>query len=84
MKAWMMAFDHPYFAVTGRTGEFRIEKLPPGKLEFRFWQERVGYLDDANGKLKKGILHVTIQPGKTTNVTIELNAKTLQLDKKPK
>jgi plastocyanin len=82
MKAWMMAFDHPYFAVTGKTGEFRIEKLPPGKMQFRFWQERAGYVNSADGKLKKGILEVTIQPGKTTEVTIALDAKSLQLDKK--
>jgi hypothetical protein len=84
MKAWMMAFDHPYFAVSGKTGTFRIEKLPPGKLQFRFWQERAGYLKSGDGTLKKGILEVTIRPGKTTDVTIALDAKSLQLDKNSK
>lgn len=31
MSAWIYVFDHPYFAVTNKAGEFRIENVPAGK-----------------------------------------------------
>jgi plastocyanin len=30
MSAWVFVFDHPYFAVTGKDGSFRLPPLPPG------------------------------------------------------
>lgn len=80
MKAWLLPLDHPYFAVTGKQGQFTIEKLPAGKLEFRLWQERAGYVN--NGKVKNSILEVAIQPGQTTEVRIELDAESLGIGKK--
>jgi hypothetical protein len=31
MFAWMTVIDHPYFAVTGKDGTFKISDVPPGK-----------------------------------------------------
>jgi plastocyanin len=31
MAAWVYVFDHPYHAVTGRGGEFRLPPVPPGR-----------------------------------------------------
>lgn len=45
MKAWWLTIDHPYATITDKQGKFKIEKLPAGKIEFRVWHERVGYID---------------------------------------
>ncbi len=43
---WMNAFagvlDHPYFAVTGDDGSFKIANLPPGTYTLVAWQEKLG------------------------------------------
>ena len=31
MAAWVYVFDHPYHAVTGERGEFRLPPVPPGR-----------------------------------------------------
>jgi plastocyanin len=31
MFAWVTVVDHPYFAVTGKDGSFKISNVPPGK-----------------------------------------------------
>ena len=31
MYAWVTVFDHPYFAVSGKDGTFKIANVPPGK-----------------------------------------------------
>ena len=42
MNAQVAVVDHPYFAVTGEDGSFRIEGLEPGSYEVRIWHETVG------------------------------------------
>lgn len=42
MKAYVGVFDHPYFAVTGADGRFRLDKLPPGDYVVEAWHERFG------------------------------------------
>jgi len=41
---WVAVFDHPFFAVTGNDGAFRIENLPPGKYVLEAWHEKFGTL----------------------------------------
>jgi hypothetical protein len=31
MLAWVTVVDHPYFALTGKDGKFKISNVPPGK-----------------------------------------------------
>lgn len=31
MFAWVSVFDNPYFAISGKDGEFVIKDVPPGK-----------------------------------------------------
>jgi hypothetical protein len=31
MFSWITVVDHPYFAVTGKDGTFKISNVPPGK-----------------------------------------------------
>jgi hypothetical protein len=36
--AYIAAFDHPYHAVTGSDGAFRIDSLPPGTYTIKVWR----------------------------------------------
>ena len=42
MKAWLGVLPHPFFAVTGADGSFRISGLPPGTYTIEAWHERYG------------------------------------------
>lgn len=42
MKSWVVVAEHPFYAVTGPAGEFRLAGLPPGKYRLRLWQEALG------------------------------------------
>jgi hypothetical protein len=71
-SAFILPLDHPYVNITKEDGRFRISKLPVGKLEFQFWQERAGYIK--RSKSKKGRLKMTIKPGTNDLGTIKLAA----------
>ena len=65
MSTYVLVLDHPYAVVTDKDGKFKIEKLPVGELEFRYWHERPGYVEKAvkikieNGKSKDlGVIKV--------------------------
>lgn len=30
MRAWIFVFDHPWYAITARNGQYRLEKIPEG------------------------------------------------------
>ena len=49
MKANLMVFDHPFFAVTNHDGSFEITGVPAGTQKIVIWQEKVGYVN-AGGK----------------------------------
>ena len=70
MSAYMMVFDHPYFAVTGEDGSFEIAKVPAGTLKLVSWQESIGYGEGGN----KG-QDVEVKPDSVTEITITLKAK---------
>lgn len=42
MRGYLGVFAHPYYAVTGEDGTFRIPGLPAGEYEFAVWHERCG------------------------------------------
>jgi plastocyanin len=42
MSAWVGAFTHPFFSVTGTDGKFTISGLDPGTYEITAWHERLG------------------------------------------
>lgn len=42
MVAWVHVLDHPFFAVTGADGAYRIKGLPAGTYEIEAWHERLG------------------------------------------
>jgi hypothetical protein len=37
--AYLLVFDHPYFAVTEDDGSFKIDSLPPGTYKMMVWHE---------------------------------------------
>jgi hypothetical protein len=45
MRAFFFVFDHPYFAVTTKTGAFDLKNIPPGTYTVEAWQEHYGVLD---------------------------------------
>lgn len=50
MKAYVMVFDHPFFAVTGPDGSFEIKGVPAGSQNLVVWQEKVGYVNPEKAK----------------------------------
>ncbi len=42
MGAWLHVVDHPFFAVSGADGTYKIDKLPAGTYEIEFWHEKFG------------------------------------------
>ena len=45
MHTYVAVMSHPYYAVTGESGEFRIEGLPAGDYEIEAWHEKLGTLN---------------------------------------
>jgi len=42
MFAWASVFDHPYFAVSGKDGTFKIANVPPGKYKLQAAHRKAG------------------------------------------
>jgi hypothetical protein len=61
MSAWVRVFDHPYFAVTDKDGNFEIKLAPAGQFRLMMWQEEVGWIGGRDG------VPVTIQGGGVTD-----------------
>jgi plastocyanin len=45
MSSYCAVFDHPFFAVTDKDGNFKITGLPPGTYSVEAWQEKLGTQD---------------------------------------
>ncbi|MGC1722453.1 MAG: hypothetical protein WA746_26020 [Isosphaeraceae bacterium] len=68
MKAYIMVFDHPFFAVTGADGAFEIKGVPAGEQNLVLWQERVGYVGFTDPAKKAQGMAVTIRAGEVTDL----------------
>jgi hypothetical protein len=64
MRAWVLAFDQPYFAATGAGGAFTLADVPPGVYRLVAWHERLGRV----------VAPVTVAPGQAAAVTLRLRA----------
>ncbi|HUR91809.1 MAG TPA: hypothetical protein VMY38_03970 [Gemmatimonadaceae bacterium] len=42
MRAWVAAFDHPYYAVTGKGGKFSIDGIAQGTYTLKAWHPALG------------------------------------------
>ena len=45
MRAHVMVFPHPYFSVTGESGEFQIDLVPAGHHRITIWHETLGQIE---------------------------------------
>jgi hypothetical protein len=59
MSSYIGVMDHPYYAVSGESGEFSLETLPPGDYTITAWHERYGVQTEV----------VTVATGETADVT---------------
>jgi BlaR1 peptidase M56 len=75
MSAYVLPLDHPFFAVTGNDGVFRIDDVPPGKWELVFWHEVSGWLK--SDAFPTGKRFVEIPAGKLDLGEIRVAAETL-------
>lgn len=41
-KAWILVFDHPYFAVSDKAGAFSIDDIPAGAYRVKAWHPHLG------------------------------------------
>ena len=65
MRAWVVVTEHLFYAVTGPTGEFALDNVPPGKYTLKIWQEVLGTVSR----------DVTVGDKDTTGVTVEMGKK---------
>lgn len=42
MGMWIVAADHPYYAITGDQGQFKLTEVPPGTYQMEIWHETLG------------------------------------------
>lgn len=54
MSSVVIATDNPYHALTAADGSFKIEGVPPGKYEIRFWHAKLGDLKVKDVEIKDG------------------------------
>ncbi len=65
MAGWIVVAKHPYYAVTGKDGAFRLENVPPGRYALQVWHEKLG----------KQERDVTVSPGADAEVEFVLKKK---------
>ena len=70
MKAWVMALDHPYFAVTDENGNYKINNVPPGEYEIIFWQEKLSNLPKKKYEIVSNTMSVTVAQNTDDNPAI--------------
>ncbi len=63
-KAWILVFDHPYFAVTERSGTFAIDNVPPGTYRVKAWHPQLGIAEQS----------VTIAAGSPATLALKLGS----------
>jgi plastocyanin len=64
MKSYVFVFNHPYFAVTAKNGQFELKNLPPGIYTLEAWQEKYG-MQETN---------VTVEPKESKSASFKFNA----------
>lgn len=64
MRAWIYVFDHPWFALTRRDGQFRFDNVPPGTYT-------LGVVHPA-GKLRWQ-RSIELKPNQTVSLPIQLS-----------
>jgi hypothetical protein len=72
MRAYLLALDHPYAAVTGQDGRFEIKNVPAGEHEYQFWHEKNGYMKGVRTKAgvtdERGRIKIDIRRDETVDL----------------
>ena len=65
MSAFVAVFDNPYFVVTLKDGNFKIDNIPPGNYTLKTWHEKF-----------ESVTHeVRVDEGEIINVNFVLKKK---------
>lgn len=72
MKAYVGVMNHPYFAVSDRSGKFEIRGLPAGTYKLVVWHEVFGEQE----------IEITLVPGENRNADFTFDAEKVPEDKK--
>lgn len=62
MKGYLRVFNHPYYAVTNKDGEFELKNAPAGKFRLIVWHPEFGWVAGRDGK------EITIKANGTTDL----------------
>jgi len=65
MFAWVSVFDHPYFAVSGKDGTFKIANVPAGKYTLEVAHRKAGTTKQ----------EIEVKDGEPTKVELSLEVK---------
>jgi plastocyanin len=65
MFAWVSVFDHPYFAVSGKDGTFKVANVPPGTYTLQAMHRKAGTVTQ----------QIEVKDGAPTKVDLTLEAK---------
>lgn len=65
MSGWLVAVDNPYFAVTDKSGGFKLTDVPPGTYNVEVWHETLGTQTQK----------VTVKPKEEAKVNFEVARK---------
>lgn len=65
MGSWIVVAKHPYYAVTGKDGAFRMENVPAGAYTVQVWHEKLGKQEQ----------EVTVSPGADAEIEFVLKKK---------
>jgi hypothetical protein len=70
-KAYVLVLDHPYFATTGKAGEFSIDGIPAGTYHLRAWHPVLGLVDQTVTVGGGGVATVAMKlPGEKASAPI--------------
>ncbi|MFQ5798312.1 MAG: carboxypeptidase regulatory-like domain-containing protein [Bacteroidota bacterium] len=85
MSAFVVAVEHPYFAVTDEKGTFKIENVPAGTYKIKMWHEgfKITKKNMRGGKVVKyhyeepyeEIKKVTVEPKSVVTLDFELKPR---------
>jgi hypothetical protein len=65
MFAWVSVFDHPYFAISGKDGSFKIANVPAGKYTIQAAHRKAGTVTQ----------EIEVKDGAANKVDLTLEAK---------
>ena len=72
MKAYVGVMNHPYFAVSDRSGNFEIRGLPAGTYKLAVWHELFGEQE----------IDITVIPGESRNADFTFDAQQIREEMK--